>query len=141
MGIGAIKSFKDLEVWVTARGLVKDVYLASGALPKEEMYGLTSQMRRSAVSVPANIAEGHSRRSTKDFINFLSISIGSLAELETYICVAVDLEYFSPKQLEHITGKIERLQRQLHNLRSALRKKDDTLIPNPQSPIPLKRVK
>ncbi|OGC89196.1 MAG: hypothetical protein A2W25_03240 [candidate division Zixibacteria bacterium RBG_16_53_22] len=74
---------KDLDAWKQAMLLVEDVYKVTSAFPKEEIYGLTAQLRRSAVSVPSNLSEGAGRKSSKEFNNFLSISLGSLAELET----------------------------------------------------------
>ncbi|WP_202883231.1 four helix bundle protein [Ramlibacter lithotrophicus] len=83
-----VKSYKDLIVWQRAMGLAAMVYEFCAALPSEERYGLVSQTRRAAVSVPANIAEGHQRKSTRDYLRFLSIASGSLAELETLVQLA-----------------------------------------------------
>jgi len=80
-----IKSFKDLTVWQEAMNLVEMVYLQILTFPKEEMYGLTSQIKKAAVSVPANIAEGNGRKSRKEYLQFLSIANGSLMELEMYL--------------------------------------------------------
>lgn len=89
----AVASYRQLEVWQKAMDLVVLLYQHSKQFPKEELYGLTSQMRRAAVSVPSNIAEGQGRRTTRDFLNFVSISKGSLFELETQIEIARRLEY------------------------------------------------
>ncbi len=78
-----VRTHKDLQVWKLAMDLAENVYLFTRSFPKEELYGLTSQMRRAAVSVPSNIAEGAARASKKEFIQFLYISLGSLSELET----------------------------------------------------------
>ena len=86
-----IKSFKELIVWQKSIELVKEIYISSREFPKEELYGLTSQMRRSSVSIPSNIAEGKKRKTKRDFIQFLRIADGSAAELETQIIIAKDL--------------------------------------------------
>jgi len=86
-----VKTFRDLLVWQKGMTLVTKVYLAAKELPREEMYGLTSQMRRCAISIPSNIAEGHSRTTRKEFLRFLEISLGSLFELQTQIEIARNL--------------------------------------------------
>ncbi|MDO8492629.1 MAG: four helix bundle protein [bacterium] len=85
------KSFKELVVWNKSIILAKEVYNLTKKLPKEEIYGLVSQMRRCAVSIPSNIAEGSKRRTRKDFVQFLRIASGSAAELETQIVIVKDL--------------------------------------------------
>jgi four helix bundle protein len=87
--------YRDLRVWQEARTLVSHVYRVTAAFPKHELFGLTSQIRRAAVSVPCNIAEGQGRRSTADRIQFLVVARGSLFELETHAIIAADLEYLS----------------------------------------------
>ncbi len=86
-----VESFKQLIVWQKSVELVKDVYEITNQLPKAELYGLTSQMRRAAVSIPSNIAEGKKRKTKKDFIQFLRIANGSTAELETQLIITKDL--------------------------------------------------
>jgi len=119
-----IKSFKELTVWQEAMNLVEMVYLQTTTLPKTEMYGLTSQIRRAAVSIPANIAEGNGRKSRNEYLHFLAIANGSITELETHILIA--------ERLNFITSEIsEQLQNQLNSvgrLLSALRK---SLVPVP----------
>jgi len=88
-----VKSFRDLDVWRLGLDLAEAVYQCTSSFPKSELFGLTAQMRRAAVSVPSNIAEGRSRSSTKEFLQFLSIALGSLAELETQFELAVRLGY------------------------------------------------
>jgi four helix bundle protein len=85
--------YRDLVVWQKARALAVDVYRVTQQFPRIEMFGLTQQMRRAAVSIVCNIAEGHGRRSEKDLLHFLGISRGSLLELETQILIATDLDY------------------------------------------------
>jgi four helix bundle protein len=87
-----MKTHKDLQVWQKAMELVKEVYLITRAIPKEELYGLTSQMRRAAVSIPSNVAEGAARASKKEFIQFLYIALGSLSELETQWLLAKEMK-------------------------------------------------
>ncbi|MEK6746916.1 MAG: four helix bundle protein [Pseudomonadota bacterium] len=118
-----IKNYKDLEVWKKSRILVKQIYQLTKDFPKDELYALTSQLRRAIISVPSNIAEGHSRSGTKDFIQFISIAIGSLAEVETQIILAEDLEYINSSKTEKIYGNIHELQRMLHALRTSLKAK------------------
>ncbi len=88
-----MKSYRDLEVWSLSMDLVEDVYRETGKFPDEERFGLSSQMRRAAVSIPSNIAEGSGRKNAKEFIQFLYIAKGSLAELETQIEIAHRLNY------------------------------------------------
>jgi len=87
---------KDLAAWKQSMDLVEVVYGATRRFPREELYGLTSQVRRAAVSIPSNLSEGAARRSPKEFVNFLSISLGSLAELETQLLIAQRLGYLDP---------------------------------------------
>lgn len=93
-------NFRELKVWQNARQLVKDIYIASFNFPAEEKFGLTSQIRKSAVSIPSNIAEGSGRNTDKDFSNFINISLGSAFELETQIILAYDLEFIEKIQFE-----------------------------------------
>src|SRR3989344_4645181 len=86
-----IESYKDLIVWKKSMMLVKDIYLSSNVFPKSEQFGLTSQMRRAAISIPSNIAEGFQRRTIGDYLQFLSIAVGSSAELETQVILAKEI--------------------------------------------------
>ena len=97
-----VKNFKELVVWQKSMDLVEMVYRASKQFPRDEIYSRTNQLRRAAVSVPSNIAEGQRRRSTADFVRFLSIGWGSLAELETQLFIADRLGYWSSDQLDSI---------------------------------------
>ena len=98
----SVKSYKDLIVWQKSMDLVEMVYQATKVFPKEELYGLTNQLRRAAVSVPSNIAEGQARNSTAEFRNFLSIARGSLAEVETQLLIAERLRYIQPEKLKEM---------------------------------------
>ncbi len=108
----AVKSYKELIVWQKAVDLVIAIYRSSVAFPKEEVYGLRQQLRRAAVSIPSNIAEGQCRTTTKDFLHFLAIARGSLAEVETQVLIAQRLDYFSTEQtieLFNATNEVGRL--------------------------------
>ena len=89
-------SFQDLNVWQKAMKLVREVYELTAQLPKEEKYGIVSQLRRASVSVPSNIAEGHGRSSKRDFSRFLSIALGSLREVQTLLLLCDDLGLAKP---------------------------------------------
>jgi four helix bundle protein len=95
-----IRTYRDLVVWQKAMALVTRVYEWSRSLPKEELYGLTSQLRRAAVSVPSNVAEGYARNSTSDYIRFLRVASGSLYELQTQMEIALNLGYVSKTVLK-----------------------------------------
>ncbi len=101
------KSFTSLNVWICSRELVKQLYLLTKDFPKEELYSLTSQMRRAAISIPSNIAEGVARNHDKETIQFLHISKGSLYELETQLYLSYDIGYLKEQQLSAILIKIE----------------------------------
>ena len=88
-----LKTHKDLDVWKKAMSLVKEVYEITACFPREEAYGLVSQIKRAAVSIPSNIAEGAARNSNKEFIQFLYVSLGSLAELETQLLLSKELGF------------------------------------------------
>ncbi len=95
-----VKNYKDLTVWQKSMDLVEEVYNIVKTLPKEETFALSIQMRRAAVSIPSNIAEGHERKSTKEYLNFLSIAQGSRAELETQLLICERLNYIKSEQSE-----------------------------------------
>lgn len=109
----------DLDAWKISRELVKAVYLLTKAFPKEELFGLTSQMRRAAVSVPSNIAEGAARAGDREFAQFLNIARGSLSELETQLLIASDLGYI--KSNDPIFGMVDRVSRLITGLHKAIR--------------------
>jgi four helix bundle protein len=99
-------NYTELDVWKYSRKLVKEVYLLTKNFPKEELYALTNQIRRSSISVPSNIAEGIGRQSNKETIHFLYIAKGSLQEVETQLYLSFDLDYISEEQLKSILEKI-----------------------------------
>jgi len=102
-----IKNFQDLRIWQKGIEVVKDIYILTKKFPKEELYGLTSQMRRSAVSIPSNIAEGFRRYYNKEYKQFLYIALGSFAELETQIIIANELDYIDETDKTEIIEKIK----------------------------------
>jgi four helix bundle protein len=116
------QGYRDLGVWKKAMATVKSVYLVTQKFPKEEIYALTSQMRRAAVSIPSNIAEGKSRFSDKEFARFLLIARGSVAELETQILISQDLGYIPAEQVEAFLRDITEIGRMLSGLISTLNK-------------------
>lgn len=101
-----MRSHHKLEVWQESMVLVKAVYSLTNAFPKEEVYGLSSQIRRCAVSVPSNIAEGAARNSKNEFLQFLNIARGSLSELETQLLISKDLGYHKDEDLMHQVEKV-----------------------------------
>src|SRR5882762_5223970 len=115
-----MKSFRELRVWQKAMDLVENVYILTRRLPREETYGLSSQIRRAAVSVPSNIAEGHTREHIKEYLHHLSMAQASLAEVETQLEIGVRLEYISRNQLSKVLEEISALGKQLYALRNAL---------------------
>ena len=125
-----IKSFRDLNIWKDGIKLVKNIYEITKSFPNSEIYGLTSQIRRAAVSVPSNIAEGHTRRHTAEFKQFLFIALGSLAEVETQIVIACELGYIDKEYKESAIQNIEVLSKQIRSLISKLNPNPQSLTPN-----------
>lgn len=114
-----IRNYRDLIVWQKSMALVTDVYSITRLFPKEELYGLRSQIRRSAVSIPSNIAEGYGRYSTNDYIRFLQIAISSLYEFQTQLEIGFNLEYLS----KDIFNKVYEQSREIERMLSSLIKK------------------
>ncbi len=106
-----IKSFKDLEIWKKGIKLVEDVYAVTKTFPKEEIYGLTSQLRRSAVSIPSNISEGFARFHDKEYKKFLYVSLGSCAELTTQIIIASRLKYIDKTKADTFLYNIDEISK------------------------------
>lgn len=117
-----INSYKDLIVWQKSMELVQIIYALTESFPKTEIYGLTSQMRRCAISIPSNIAEGSRRGTRKDFRNFLLNSYGSGAELETQLEIAKRLTFINESKLEEIEGLLGQIMRMLNKLVNNLNK-------------------
>ena len=111
-----MRKFKELEIWKESRILTKDIYILTNHLPQEEKFGLTSQIRRCVISIPANIAEGAAKDSQKDFLRYLQISLGSSFELESHLILCVDLEFLNNEITEVHLQTIERLQKSIASL-------------------------
>lgn len=108
-----IKNFKNLSIWQRSRRFVKTIYLGTNDFPKDEMFGLTSQMRRAAISIPSNIAEGSGRRTNKDLSRFLDIAVGSTCEIETQLYLAFDLEYMSKEEAKILVDEIVEIRKMI----------------------------
>ncbi|HJU53231.1 MAG TPA: four helix bundle protein [Pyrinomonadaceae bacterium] len=115
-----LKSYRDLIAWQKAMDLVQTVYESVRAFPKEEIYGLTSQLKRAVVSVASNIAEGQGRKSTGEFLHHLSIAYGSLMEVETQILIGARLKYLSQQDAEQIAMRTAEVGRLINGLSSSL---------------------
>ncbi len=116
-----LNSYRELKVWQLGMQLAKDAYLLTQRFPKHEVYGLGSQLQRAAVSVPANLAEGHAKDSTKDFLRHISIAQGSLAETETHLLLAESLNYLQSNCVAPILEKCAEERRMLSGLRRKLK--------------------
>lgn len=123
-----VSSYSDLQVWQRSMAFVKQVYEATKTFPKDELYALTNQLRRAAVSIPSNIAEGHARDSTKEFLHHLSFALGSLAEVETQLILAQDLQYLPKESLLSLIQESTEIGRMLRGLQKSLQRK---LAPSP----------
>ena len=130
----SVQSYKDLIVWQKSMDLVERIYQASKLFPKEETYGLTNQLRRAAVSIPSNIAEGHARSSTQEFHRFLSIARGSLAEIETQLLIAQRLGYLSNDQIDPILALQTEINKMTNGLMAKLTPKSSSLAPATELP-------
>ena len=117
-----IKPHKRLEVWKKAIDLTVDVYKHSEKFPKTEIYGLTSQIRRAAVSIPSNVAEGAARQTRKEFINYLHIAQGSLSELDTQLLIANRLKYIPGTTYKEVESEIETISKMITGLIKSLKK-------------------
>lgn len=114
--MATINTYRDLLVWQKAMELVSGLYKASHRFPATEIYGLTSQIRRSAISIPSNIAEGYGRRSTGEYKRFLQIAVASLFELQTQIEISFNLKYINKEVFDQQMGKTQELDRMLSSL-------------------------
>ena len=117
-----VKNYRELITWQKAMDLVEEVYKESRHFPREEMYALTSQIRRAAVSIPSNIAEGQGRRTTLDFIRHLSIAYGSLREVETQVVIAFRLKHLGEKGVDNIMSLAGEVGRLLNGLMTSLQR-------------------
>lgn len=115
-----IESYRDLKAWRDALDLVDGVYRLSGTWPTDERFGLIAQIRRAAVSVPSVLAEGHARASTREYVRYVSVSLGSLAELETQLIISVRLGYTRPDECDALLAQADEIGRMLRGLQKAL---------------------
>jgi four helix bundle protein len=120
MSINKSRSYRDLEVWKLAVNLVIDLYELTGRFPPSENFGLTNQIRKAAVSIPSNIAEGQSRNSSREFRQFLSVSAGSVAELETQLIISKGINYISQEELEPLLTTLDRIRKMIKSLANKL---------------------
>ena len=114
---------KSLFVWQKSRELVKEIYVITKKIPKEELFGLTSQLRRAVISIISNIAEGAGRGTNNDFAHFLDIAQGSAYEVETQIILAFDLEYINQQEFESLNNKVIEIQKMINKLTLKIRQK------------------
>lgn len=119
----AIKSFRDLHVWQTGVALAENVYRAAARFPRSELFGLSAQIQRCAVSIPSNIAEGRARESTREFLRFLSIALGSTAELQTQVELARRLGYLDEAESARLVDQSSDVVKMLHGLRASLNRR------------------
>jgi four helix bundle protein len=117
-----MRTHHDLEVWKKSILLVTEIYKVTESFPKSEQYGLTNQIRRCAVSIPSNIAEGAARTSTKEFSHFLAISLGSIAELETQLIISRNLNYLNSIQQEELTSSLVSIRKMTLGLKKSINK-------------------
>lgn len=115
------RSYRDLEVWKISISFVKEVYRLTGNFPSSEIYGLANQIRRAAVSIPSNIAEGQGRNSTKEFKQFLAISLGSLAETETQLVIAKEINYLTEEELAPVLDTLDIIRKMIKSLSNSLK--------------------
>jgi len=111
-----VRTYRDLIVWQKSMRFVTDVYSMTRKMPKDELYGLISQIRRSAVSIPSNIAEGYGRSSTADYLRFLHVAISSLYEVQTQLEIGVNLEYFNKEVFFRLYEGSREIERMLSSL-------------------------
>ena len=108
-----MKTFRDLLIWQKSTSLVTEIYHLTNSFPKEEIYGLSSQIRRSAISIPSNIAEGYGRDGNSDYLRFLNISISSLFEIQTQLEISYNLKYINQIQFNKTNGESREIERML----------------------------
>jgi four helix bundle protein len=125
----SIQSYRDLRVWQEGIQLTTSIYRLTDSFPPREQYGLISQLRRCAVSIPSNIAEGHARLSTREYLRQVSIALGSTAELETHLYIARELGYASADSIAEALVQADQLGKQLRSLTKSLKVRLDSRKP------------
>ena len=118
-----METHKDLRVWQQGIEMVTSIYMMTKAFPKDEVFGLVSQMRRAAVSVPSNIAEGYARGTDREKLHFLRISSGSMSEIETQLMLSLNLGYISQEVYDELSERVTSVWKQLNALISSLKKR------------------
>ncbi len=121
--MAGFNTYREMIVWQKAMVFVTAIYKITGSFPTSEQFALTSQMRRSAISIPSNVAEGFGRRSTGDFVRFLQISTGSLYELQTQVEIASNLQYVSKEEYDSLSSQGREIERLLSSLIQKLKEK------------------
>lgn len=119
-----IKSYRDLKVWQRAMEIAEETYKLTACFPKEEMYGLVSQMRRASVSIASNLAEGSARRTRGEYIRFVNIASGSVAELETQLMLSLRLNFLSEKEISKLHLQLEEAGKMLYALYRSLSERE-----------------
>jgi four helix bundle protein len=115
------RSYRDLNVWKLSIEMVKDIYQVTAKFPSVEIYGLTNQLRRAAISIPSNIAEGQGRNSFKEFKQFLGIALGSLAELETQLIISHEIGYLNQEDLSKLLASLDDIRKMVKALANSLK--------------------
>ena len=118
-----VESYRDLKVWQKAMDLVEMIFSLTSKLPREQVYGMSSQMQRAANSVPSNIAEGHARDSTKEYLYHISVSLGSIAELETQLILCGRVKFLSDGELTNALGLSDEVGKMLRSIQRGLKEK------------------
>lgn len=121
MSLEKIKSYRDLIAWQKSMKLVTDIFLVTEEFPNSQLYTLTNQLQRAAISIPSNIAEGFSRKTSRNFLHFLSISMGSLYEVQTQIEIAQNIGYMNDEQKDEIMEQTIEIEKILHGLMRSIR--------------------
>jgi four helix bundle protein len=124
--IMGVSSYRDLIVWQEGIQLAKEIYRLTESFPRHELYGLVSQVRRCSVSIPSNIAEGHARSSTLEYLRYISIAMGSLAELETQVILSKELGYIGEENVNQILEQTDTLGKRLRSLTMSLKARRPT---------------
>jgi four helix bundle protein len=118
---GKSRSYRDLDVWKLAIEIVKDIYRVTEKFPPPELFGLTNQLRRAAISIPSNIAEGQGRNSSKEFRQFLAIALGSLAEVETQLIIASEIGYLASSEPTKLLADLDTIRKMIKSLSGSLK--------------------
>ena len=121
--MSVVKDYRDLIVWQKAMDLVETIYRTTAAFPREEIYGLTSQIRRAAISIPSNIAEGNGRNTTRDYVHFLGMAYGSVKEVETQVLIAERLRYINSSDSNRLVQMTTEIARLISGLATSLKRR------------------